>query len=91
MKRSEYRRAIGLSYQPTDGAPTIGVHGESFEADEVVRIARRYGVPVVENETLAQALKHYEVDDIIPPELYRAVAVLFSSLTTLSGQVKPRP
>jgi flagellar biosynthesis protein len=87
MSKSRYKRAVALQYSRGEGAPRVSVNGQDLEADVVVRIAHRYGVPVVEDATLAQALKIYEVDELVPPELYKAVAILFSTLDRV-GKIK---
>lgn len=76
-----HRLAIGLSYDNNrETAPTLSVRGEHLLADEIVRIAKRYGVPVVEDEALATALRDRELDEEIPEELYQAVAVVLHTL-----------
>ncbi len=76
-----YRVAVGLEY---DGkrrdAPTLSVKGHQLQADEVVKLARRYGVPVVENAELAKALNGLELDQEIPEKLFEAVALLLQEL-----------
>ncbi len=82
----KHRVALGLQYE--DGgqeAPVLSVKGEYLLADEIVKIARRYGVPVVEDEELAGALRGQELDEEIPEELYHAVAVVLHSLDGNKG------
>lgn len=88
MSKSRYARAVALQYTRGEGAPRVSLNGQDLEADVVVKLAHRYGVPVVEDATLAQALKVYEVDDLVPPELFKAVAILFTTLDKV-GKVAP--
>lgn len=77
----EFNRAVGLSYQAgRDDCPKISVKGELRYADQLVKVARRFGVPVVENAALADALSGLELDEPISVELYQAVAVVLSKL-----------
>lgn len=78
------KSAIGLAYQEAgrDSAPQISVHGEQILADEIVRIAKRFNVPIVEDAHLAQALGKLNVDTEIPEELYESVAVILKVLGT---------
>ncbi|RMG40362.1 MAG: flagellar biosynthesis protein FlhB [Candidatus Dadabacteria bacterium] len=79
--KSEYSRAIGLEYEADrDKAPTVTVSCNNLSAAQVVKIARRFGVPVVEDSGLARALSGVEVDQAIPEELYQAVAILINRL-----------
>lgn len=84
--RALYRRAVGLGYDERRGAaPHVTVNGEELSADEIVRVARRFGVPVVERKELAEALGGLDADQEIPPDLYEAVAVLLHELERRSG------
>lgn len=74
-----YRRAVGLQYEDAQGqTPSIVIKGEMRDADEVVRIARRFGIPIVANDALARALSAVEVDALIPPSLFHAVALVLA-------------
>ncbi len=89
MTKPRYKSAIGLEYQ--DGlskTPTISVKGEHLSADEIVKIARRYGIPVVERPDLVEALRQLEIDQDIPEELFEAIAVLLNQLE--KGMAKRR-
>ena len=56
-------------------APTVVAKGADFIAQRIREIAKENDVVVVENKPLAQALfKNAEVGDVIPPDLYKAVA-----------------
>ncbi len=79
--KARYRTAIGLEYDPKDcGAPVVGIKGEYLSADEIVKIARRYGVPIVEKPALAQALRPVELEQQIPESLFEAVASILNGL-----------
>lgn len=76
-----YKRAVALAYDAEHGeAPLVNAQGDAFGADEIVRIARRFGVPVVENSAVAQALSQLSLDQHIPENLYQAVAIILNNL-----------
>jgi len=80
-RRPSYRRAIGLAYDKKSmDAPSVSLKAEQLRADEVVKLARRYGVPVVENAGLARSLSALEVDEQIPGPLFEAVAIVLLEL-----------
>ncbi len=81
-KPSQYRRVVGLEYARVAGsaAPTVAVQGEHLMADQIVRVARRFGVPVVERPALAQALSGIDLDQQIPERLYEAVALVLREI-----------
>lgn len=84
-----YARAVGLLYRSGgDRAPTVQAKGEALMADEIVRIARRFGIPVVERTDLARTLAAIELDQEIPEELFEPVAVILDQLDMGQGKKK---
>ena len=81
MKKRAFKRAFGLEYGNKDlEAPIVSIRDAQISADEIVRIARRYNVPVVEKKELAAALENVELDNEIPQHLYEAVAIVLNSI-----------
>jgi flagellar biosynthesis protein len=69
------RKAVALRYDPEkDRAPVVVAKGKGDLAERIVEIARREGIPVVEDKDLIEALLRVEVFEEIPPQLYEAVA-----------------
>lgn len=68
--------AIALRYkQGVDDAPVVVAMGQDYMAQKIKAVAREYGIHIVENKPLAQALyKICEIDREIPMEFYQAVA-----------------
>ncbi|WP_456470705.1 flagellar biosynthesis protein FlhB [Caminibacter sp.] len=68
--------AVAIRYDKTqDEAPRVIAKGIDNLALKIKEIAREHGIMIVENPPLARELyKSVEVDQIIPPELYKAVA-----------------
>jgi flagellar biosynthetic protein FlhB len=79
------RYAVALEYQPGRmSAPRVLARGMDRCADRVRELARRHGVPTVEDPMLAEALYHHTApDEIIPEALYHAVARVMAYLTRL--------
>ena len=84
LAKKRTKSATGLAYQEAGlvNAPHVSVHGQQLLADEIVRIAKRFNVPIVEDAQLAQALGKLDVDVEIPEELYESVAVILRVLGT---------
>jgi len=74
--------AVALEYRPaTMAAPVVVAKGRNFLAQKIKELARWNEVPIVENPALAQALfKAAEIDQMIPPKLYAAVAEILAFL-----------
>ena len=75
---SEY--AVALEYKPERmAAPVVVAKGRNLLAQGIKREARWYGIPIVENPPLAQALyRATEVGQSIPAKLYAAVAEILA-------------
>ena len=69
--------AIALRYVRSEG----GAKGQDLLAIRIREIAREAGIPLIENKPLARALYDpVEVDRMIPPDFYRAVAEIINTL-----------
>jgi len=68
--------AIALRYvREEGGAPLVVAKGTDLIALKIREIAANHDIPVIEDKPLARLLyDKVEVDQIIPPELYKAVA-----------------
>jgi flagellar biosynthesis protein len=67
--------AVALKYEENkDDAPTIVAAGRGELAQRIIKTAEGEGVPIHQDESLAQLLVFLEVGTQIPPELYEAVA-----------------
>jgi flagellar biosynthesis protein len=72
--------AVALAYQTGDSAPRIVAKGKGLIAEQIIERAREHGVAVHESKELVALLMQVELDDHIPPALYRAVAELLAWL-----------
>lgn len=78
--------AVAIVYdRESDSAPRVVAKGVDFTAQAIREHARRCGVVLVENPILARALhSSCEVDDLVPPHLYGAVARLLAFVYSLT-------
>jgi len=74
--------AVALRYQREKSpAPIVVAKGKDLVAKQIREIARKNGVPIMENPPLARALHAgAEVGDTIPSELFGAVAEVLGYL-----------
>jgi len=73
------RKAVALKYNPEKAAaPVVVAKGQGFMADEIVRRAQENGVPIQEDASLVEVLSKLDLEQEIPPELYRLVAEVLS-------------
>lgn len=77
--------AVAIRYEMEDmAAPRVLAKGKNYLALRIRQIAIDHGVPIIENQPLAQALyKSADVGQEIPPHLYRAVAEVLAYIFKL--------
>jgi flagellar biosynthesis protein len=78
------REAVALAYGH-NAAPVVAAKGDDVLADRIVQEALKNGVYVAQDPQLLALLARLELDQEIPPELYRAVAVILSWAYWLKG------
>ncbi len=75
------KRAVALRYDwGTDAAPVVVSSGEGDLGERIEQAARAFGVPVVKDRPLAEALPELEVGSEIPEVLYEAVAAVLREI-----------
>jgi flagellar biosynthetic protein FlhB len=79
--------AVAIRYHhETMAAPLVVAKGKNYLALRIRARALEFGVPLIENPPLAQALyQSVEVGQHIPPHLYRAVAEILAYIYRLMG------
>jgi len=83
--------AVALRYELNMAAPIVVAKGLDLLALQIRAIAQDRGIPVMENRPLAQALyKGVEVGDVIPSDLYHAVAEILVLVYKAQEEVKYR-
>jgi flagellar biosynthetic protein FlhB len=85
--------AVALRYeQGEDEAPVCVAKGLDALALKIRAVAEEAGVPVIEDPPLARALyAAVEIDDMIPPAHYEAVAKLIGFILNAGRRVAARP
>jgi len=79
--------AVALSYDGSRTAPEVVAKGKDLIAAQIKRIAEENDVPVIADPPLARALhSSVEIGQIIPEELYAAVARVLAFVYRLAGR-----
>lgn len=68
--------AIALAYSGDEAAPRVVAKGRGLMAQAIIERAHQAGVYVHESKELVALLMQVDIDQRIPPVLYRAVAEL---------------
>lgn len=86
--------AVALSYGTDDPAPKVVAKGRGLVAEEIIKRANDSGVYIHQSKELVTLLMKLDLDDAIPPALYRVVAELLAWLyhiETEMGAMTPPP
>lgn len=82
------QHAVAISYQARSGVPRVVAKGRGQVAQQIISRARDAGVAVHQSKELVALLMQVELDDQIPPALYRAVAELLAWLYQIEASRK---
>ena len=80
--------AVAIQYDPEIAdAPIVLAKGADYMAKRIKEIAKENRIEIVENKPLARMLyANVEVGDMVPPELYQAVAEVLAFVYHLQGK-----
>ncbi|BCX79113.1 EscU/YscU/HrcU family type III secretion system export apparatus switch protein [Campylobacter sp. 19-13652] len=85
MAKIGRKKAVALGFkQGRDNAPKVLASGEECTAERIIDLAQKNGIPVREDADLVEVLSKVEINDEIPPNLYKAVAEVFSFLYSIT-------
>jgi len=73
-KNDPPRQAVALRYEEGGAAPQVVAKGQGLVAEQIIARAREAGIYVHESRELVSLLVQLDLDQQIPPQLYRAVA-----------------
>lgn len=81
--------AVAIKYDPqVADAPIVIAKGEDYLARRIKEIAKENHVEIVENKPLARMLySNVDVGQMVPPELYQAVAEVLAFVYHLQGKM----
>ncbi len=80
--------AVAIRYDADEAdAPIVVAKGADYLAQRIKEIAKENNVEIVENKPLARMLfSNVEVGEMVPPELYKAVAEVLAYVYHLKGK-----
>ncbi len=83
--------AVVLKYSDKLPAPQLVAKGADFMAEKIKQMAREHNIPVIENKPLARTIfKTMKIGQVIPRELFVAVAEVLSYVYRLRRKTKPK-
>ena len=83
------RQAIALRYRRhQDHAPRVVASGKGKIAEAILQKAREAGIPLMEDPDLAEVLGKIPIGDIIPKELFQAVAEVLAYVYRINKKLQ---
>ena len=71
-------KAVALKYDDSgSSAPKVIAKGKGEIAKKILQKADEFDIPIFKNKALAESLLNLDIDEQIPPNLYKAVAEVF--------------
>ena len=81
------KKAVALGYNRSqDNAPKVLASGAGEIANKIISLAKEHDIPIKEDPDLIEILSKVKVDQEIPPNLYKAVAEIFSFLYKITNK-----
>jgi flagellar biosynthesis protein len=79
--------AAALHYDPLgDAPPEVVATGRGMAAEEIVRLAREFDIPIHQDAFLVEALARLDLGSVIPRELYAVVAEVLAFVYAVDAE-----
>jgi flagellar biosynthesis protein len=86
--RKPLQQAVALAYDSGQPAPKVVAKGRGLIAEQIIHVAQEAGVAIHESKELVSLLMDIDLDQQIPPMLYRTIAELLAWLYHIEAAQK---
>ena len=86
--RRPLQQAVALAYETGAPAPKVVAKGRGLVAEQIINVAQEAGVFIHESKELVSLLMDIDLDQQIPPTLYRTIAELLAWLYHIESAQK---
>ncbi len=81
------KKAAALKYDvKKDSAPKVTAKGKGNTAQNIIKIAKENDIPIKKDQDLVELLSQIDLDREIPPNMYKAIAEVFSYIYDISNK-----
>ncbi len=88
-KRDTVNQAVALRYsEEQDNVPIVVAKGRGLIAERIKDLARESGVPIKEDQQLADYLMALDLYEEIPPQLYAVVAEVLAYIYSMDKKYR---
>lgn len=72
------KKAVALAYKiHQDKAPKVLASGKGEVAQRIIAKAKKWDIPLFQNEALVESMLNLKIEEEIPPKFYQAVVEIF--------------
>ena len=89
-KNPRQLKAVALAYEMSAIAPRVVGQGEGYLAQAILDKANELGIPTRVEPDLVEFLMQLRINDLVPPELYAAVAEVIAWAHQIDGTIEDR-
>lgn len=73
-----------------DAAPKLTAKGRGSIAEKIIKLAMEHNIPIREDPALVQILSRLDIDEQIPPEIYKAIAEILAFIYSVNEQYREK-
>lgn len=85
-EKKAQNKAVALSYNKEEIAPRVIAKGENIVAEKIIEKAIEEDITIYQDENLVESLMGLELNEMIPEELYDAVAEIIFYIYNLDTE-----
>ena len=90
-ERHPLKKVVALKYDPPqDATPKVTAKGKGIVAEKIIEIAKKHDIPIKNDPELVNILSMLDIDEEIPPSVYKVVAEILAFVYSLKGRWKER-
>ena len=83
------KAASVLKYEANqDESPKLVAKGQGIVADHIIKEAEKHNIPIRQDPSLSELLSQLEINQVIPEELYQAVAEVFAFIYAVDRKTR---
>lgn len=87
MAKIKTKKVVALGYNRSkDNAPKVLASGAGEVAKNIISLAKEHDIPIKEDADLVELLSKVDINEEIPPNLYKAVAEIFGFLYKMTNK-----
>ena len=84
-------KAVALAYEKSAIASRVVGQGEGYLAQAILDKAKELGIPTRVEPDLVEFLMQLRLNDLVPPQLYAAVAEVIAWAHQVDGKIEAPP